>query len=771
MFVLAVFAQLTSSTPVVDSTYSSVALRDFIAIAAESNRVPPPTLRAYRARVESELAFLLRDTLGRERVAQVEQVAMTARWESGGGGSGEQGANARAYDLHIVGYRSQTVGVPYSALSFARSWTIPYLYGDRLLLGMEPPRGNERPPRKGRGADSSTRAQQLRAVHPLARDRDRFYRFTGGDTVATMQTHGRTIPIVRVHVVPRFDSLTEKDRVGAFEGELDFDATRHQIVRMRGQFVMSRGERRSSSSVARVPGLVAVAFAEFVNAEVGGRYWLPAFQRTEFQASFAPLGPTRSVFRLVSRFGDLTVDDTSDTSTVVTAMATTDASARIGLTPRDTLVGYRRRLSYAPSDSVSQYGEWREALGTETGKVSASDFDDLAPDVWRSDGPPRVDLLPSDLGEVFRFNRVEGAYTGLAATVRFRDLVPGLSARAFGGWAWSEGTLRGGATTTLRRGNWLTTARAERSLASTNDFVLPLEGGAGFATLLGAPDDFDYVDRRIAGISVTRAFRSMENAFASIEIDAASDRAETARLQHGLVRVGSPFRFNRSSADGSYGRALFALELHPDVTGVFLEPGVGARISYEVGRGDLGWDRAELTLAMRRHWRDVVFAMRGEGGLVLGRNPPPQTLFEMGGESALPGYDYKEFAGDRAAVAGAIASYTFPVLRRPWRLGRSLMLPGLSPGFAMGIQGGWTEISSDGAREAVRLLDPAAVVPCDPASSAPCAAEPISRATDRIRATADARVTLLGGMLGFGVARPVDHRARWRFVVRVGQEF
>src|SRR2546423_6585919 len=121
-----VAAQLAAAVPGRDSTYSSPALASFIAVAAAANRAPPPMLRGYRARVESELSLLLRDTLGRERVAQVEQIAMTAAWE-----------RDLRYDLHVVGYRSQTVGVPYSALSFARSWTIPYLYGDRLSLGVE----------------------------------------------------------------------------------------------------------------------------------------------------------------------------------------------------------------------------------------------------------------------------------------------------------------------------------------------------------------------------------------------------------------------------------------------------------------------------------------------------------------------------------------------------------------------------------------------------------------------------------------------------------
>src|SRR5215472_7341531 len=86
-----------------DSTYSSTALRAFIAEAAANNRLPPVALRGYHARIESELSLIVRDTLGLERAAQVEQLAMSAAWERG-----------RRYDLRVVGYRSESVGVPYS---------------------------------------------------------------------------------------------------------------------------------------------------------------------------------------------------------------------------------------------------------------------------------------------------------------------------------------------------------------------------------------------------------------------------------------------------------------------------------------------------------------------------------------------------------------------------------------------------------------------------------------------------------------------------------
>ena len=97
-----------------------------------------------------------------------------------------------------------------------------------------------------------------------------------------------------------------------------------------------------------------------MNAEVDGKYWLPAFQRTEFQASIALLGQSRSVFRLVSRFDDYRVDAGG-------AFDTT------GVRPRLT-------VTYASQDSISSYSEWRRGLGDATSAVRADDFDDVGPD-------------------------------------------------------------------------------------------------------------------------------------------------------------------------------------------------------------------------------------------------------------------------------------------------------------------------------------------------------------------------------------------------------
>lgn len=713
MLTLLLCAQLVAAVAPKDSVYSSAALRELIAAAAVENHRPPPSLRGYESHIETEASLLVRDTLGREHSAEIEQLATRATWNR----------NAGAYDLHIIGYRSQSVGVPYSTLSIVRGWTVPSLYGERLSMGAY-------------FAPSRRRNDTLIAVHPFAADRDNFYHFSGGDTVATLHIGGRTIPIARIRVHPSFHGLTT---LAAFDGEIDLDADRKQIVRMRGQFVRIGGYPTKRTRLYESLGVIAVAYIEFVNAEVQGKYWLPSFQRTEFQAGFPLFGSNRPVLRLVSTISDIAV---IDTGAVVT----------------DSLDRLRVRVTWAPSDSVSRFSAWQNELGVESGSVHADDFDDLAPDAWRPNGPPRLDLFPNRTSKMFRFNRVEGLYLGFAPSVDFRSAAPGLSAGAFGGWAFTEETARGGAFVKYQHGDNTYGLRVERALASTNDFGIPLDDDPGFGALLGSVDNYDYVDRSTAMVSLTHVLGAVDVGLLTLQAGAGTDRAEHARLSHGLIPFGNGFLPNRGSVPGSYALGSADLELHPNVSGDYVQPGFGGRLHYEIGEGDIDWQRIEASVSARQYWGPVSVAAHADGGLLLGDRPPPQQLFELGGNGLLPGYDYKQFAGDRAVLFRTFASYRFKVLEKPMYFIRNYYIPGLSPGLAASIQGGWTGVSSTGAAEAVRELGVANGVP-------------VSQASNGVRATVGGGITLFSDILHLGVARPVDHGAPWRFVFGVGATF
>lgn len=712
MLPLLLLAQLSVAQQAADSNYSRPALRALVEQVARNNHRAPASLHAYTSHIETEVSMLIRDSLGREHSAEVEQMASAGHWDRGG-----------AYDIHVIGYRSQSVGVPYSTLNIVRGWTVPSLYGERLALGAYFMRAR-------RSSDT------LVSIHPFAPDRDLYYSFSGGDTIATLNAGSRRIPIVRIHVEPRTHAPTN---LYTFLGEIDVDADAKQIVRMRGQIIPIAEHPSLGARITRAAlGVTAAAYIEFVNSEIGGKYWLPTFQRTEFQASIAIFGQARPVIRIVSNIGDINVDE----------------SAVAG----DSVERRRVSVTWAPADSIDRYNSWQNEIGTQSSAVHSDDFADLAPDAWKTTGPPRIELFPNSTSRIVRFNRVEGLYLGVAPTIEFRSLAPGLQVGAFGGWAFTEETVRGGGFVSFAHGENRYAIRAERALASTNDFVLPLSEDPGFSALLGSVDNYDYVDRSTAIMSVTRTLGSVSTGLATFEAGLGRDHAERQRLSRGLFGS-SDFLANRGALSGSYALARADFEFHPNITGDYVTPGIGGHFHHEVASGDLNWQRTELGLAARHYLGPVALALHADGGVLFGSSTlPPQQLFELGGFEQLPGYAYKQFAGDRAALFRGFASYRFNVWKRPIRL-RNFYLPGVSPGIATSLQGGWTELSSAASRAAVLALG-------RDANGAT-----LSTATNGVRATAGGGLTFFGDILHVGVARPIDHPAPWKFVLGLGAQF
>ena len=230
--VVATLAQLGATQTPADSIYSSAAVRVLVERAVVANRRIPDSLQAYRARVESEMAFVARQTDGTEQTFAIEQTESAVRWQRPG-----------HFEQRVIGYRSQAVGFTVSAVGmFRQAWTVPILYGNRItLLFGQPDSASRRRAQRRRRADSTV------AVHPFALDRESVYRYSGGDTVVTINPGGRDIPVVRVHVEPTDDRVTR--RTVAFRGDVELDADRAQIVRMRGYFVTVGPKRRTRTRI------------------------------------------------------------------------------------------------------------------------------------------------------------------------------------------------------------------------------------------------------------------------------------------------------------------------------------------------------------------------------------------------------------------------------------------------------------------------------------------------------------------------------------------
>jgi hypothetical protein len=351
----------------------------------------------------------------------------------------------------------------------------------------------------------------------------------------------------------------------------------------------------------------------------------------------------------------------------------------------------------------------------------------------------------------------------MAAMYRFRDSAPGLTIAGRLGWAWAEGTPRGGATARLLRDRWRTSAILERALVNTNDFLPTLEGDATLGALIGTVDDFDYVDRWQATFSAGRILGKNRGGLLSVEIGPGYDAAVTRNVKHGIFYQDSLFRLNRTAATGAYMRESVSLELHPNVSGDFLEPGIGAGISYTRGDGAVRWNRVEGKLIGRHVHGGLMYAARLDAAAVFG-GVPPQQLIEFGENEGMPGYGYKQFGGNRAALLRGGFVYNLPFLRAPLHIKHLLVVPNVSPGFGASIQGGWADASNAAARAALASFG----YRIDQRTGEPIlgpngAFEPVTRVTGGFRSTADIFITLFGGAIGFGIARPLDHAAPWRF--------
>lgn len=719
MFVPVLFFALHAAVVHPDSTYSSEALRVLVARASESNRRIPAALGGYKALVESEVSLLLNRPDGTdgavagtaaassESAAQIEQFEIRANWDRTG-----------KYDQEVIGYRIRQLVPMISVLSMLRRpWTAPTLYGNRLSFIFSGPPGL-------RGADSSR--VQLLAVHPFAEDRDEYYRFTGGDTVAQMRIGERTLNIVRVHVEP-VDSVRH---AVVFSGDVLLDLATAEIIRMRGSIRLesAAGEHAPARLLRALAQLRDVAYIDFENGEREGRFWLPLKQRLEYQV-MTGLTEARVAIRIQSNWRDVDVTTRSDTAVAAEA---------------DTASGLRYTLSFAPKDSVAAWDNWRSELGAMTAATSARDFDDVAPVSMRPGGAPQWRWQGRSFSDFLRYDRVEGLYTGLAGLLDFRDALPGVSVRGLLGYAWYENAVKGGVEAAVVRGPWVTSLVAERQLASTNAFQSNVSGAGNFIGGLFSSEDFDWVDRRISALGLTRELGTSHSSAVRVEVGYGTDNGFPRELTHGAIS--GVFRPNQPVDSGSYVRSGVSLEVGRNVLNSPISSGLGYTLSYERGDGTLRWQHTEIqTLAQKMIGR-FVLATHVDAAYVAGANIPTQQVIEIGGVEGLPGYGYKAFAGNEAVVARSTVVWLLPFFTAPIHIG-SIVIPGAAPQPQIGLFTGITAATAD----AQPLLDRLGWV-----------------TTDGWRSTLDLRIRFFGGTFSIGAARAVDHNGGWQLVIGVG---
>jgi hypothetical protein len=703
--------------------------------------------RPYRVRMlaETEIALVTRRASGRREIVSVQQQASTLSWQSDS-----------IVEQHVIGYRAEQVAMQREMTRAYRvGWIVPLLVGDRIQLRLADPTSVSKVekaldpvvrPLKRLLAEPETVA----TVHPLARDGARFYDYPRVDTLREETPAGDSADVVRVAVVSR-DDLPPGTSV--FEGSVELDPRTLLVVRLRGRISLVKS-RTVKAVDALSDNVRIVGFVDMWNGPERDGTRVPAVERLDI-VSGGLAGESTTLLRFVTRFRDHVVEHVPPPHDGVAAGST-----------------LRYRVTYAPQATQSSYYEWLLPLGTATRTAQAQPLDDLYPDRMQPGGPPRWTLRPRDSYDVFRFNKVEGLYTGLSASWYARDRAPGLAGMATAGYAWSEETWRGYVAAALRRPAWRANVGYGRLLDVTNDFRSPLDSGSVWFPLLWSSDGYDYVDRHIVRVAAEKVLTS-NGSFARLEAGVVRDAETVQQRRRGLFF--GPFLPNRVVDPGRYTRIVATAEWNPDVQMDLTRERAGGTIRSEIAIGDLEYQRTEAALIARRDVGHVLLIGRLYGGILTG-TPPTQALFEIGSSQNLPGYDYKAFAGDRAWVARATAQYALPYLRSPFPLIAGFVIPAIAPELNLGVQTAMAWASDDQARAAVRRLgdkvDEVTGAPViDPETGGPV---PVSVPTEELRATASFGLRFFSGAVYTGFALPIDAtrdtRRGLRFVFGFGRQ-
>lgn len=699
--------------------------------AAAANQTAMLTQSGYRATIETEAATIGRRDGRIEGPTTLEQTSSLARWSTDGG-----------FEQHVIGSRSFPNAIPLSRLAFLRiGWVVPVLIGERIQVIARTGPGDTEFSETIYGAMAPESV-----VHPLASDRTRYYTYSGGQTLRrSIDGVAREVVVVEVHPVeelPREETL--------FEGEMDLDPATLAVVRLVGRIrVISRAKHGLMNLGAMFQPTVTLV--ELGNQRLPDGTWVPAVQRFEIQTASSRASGYGAARRVISRFYGASAL-AAGTEPVAIAAST---------------VGYL--LSSAPGDSLRGFQGWHAPAGQATNSVTDADFRRYRPDREQPAGPPTLLLQGYRSGDFLRINRIEGLYTGLSLIARMRDAAPGLSVRALAGYAWSEKTVRGGAGAQYETGPWLLEAGGLRVLDVTNkfrnQFDNPDKGG------LAGRDPWDYVDRRGVGVIATRALQVSNGSMIRFDLARVRDGAVTRNMDRSVV--GGRLRDNRNIYEGNYWRGAILLDWHPLVSPLFARDGIGFQGEVETAAGDLDYTRVEGRVVLRKSLTRVFFIARLHGGAVFGNRPPPQQLFELGGSAGFPGYEYKEFAGNRAALFRTRVTYPLGILDVPFRIGSGITLPSLAPAISLGFQAGITDARGAGAVTSIRALgdlrdNQTGELILDPVTALPL---PVSVPSDGIKTSVDIRIGFFGDALAVGFARALEAGRRTRFIFAFGRQF
>ena len=635
-----------------DSIWDSQATRSLVNRVIQTGTTVPRGSRPARADMGAVIYLSLQsDTAqGGELPVTVDEFAGEVQWERDGN-----------VQQTIHGHRVRMLApAPYTLGSLLEApWIIPHLYGNTINVF-------------SLSATPGGRTQLAQAIHPFSLRGIDFYHYAS-DTPVRVTTSSGVTTLVPVTVRPRPGALEASGPQRLVAGTFWVDFDRAAVARARFGFV-----ERGGRFVVTETGV----FFELESALVEGQWWLPHRQRREIQVASPLLGGAADI-RIVTTLSGFLVNSGWDA-------------------PREGayLVMDRRDNAFAGAPPA-------EREPTDIG-----DFVDLVAIVRPPESTEGVQVaLRYERGDhLFRYNRVEGAFVGVATRIQPRDPERrDWSVYAHAGWAFSEATPRGELAYRWHPGDptapgvhWSATVGGYRRLRDMTSFRPPLQWELGYAmgALLGGYDVRDYYDAAGAEAFVSRRSGSWLG-----RLGARVEREDSVTRNTGRYLFGEAADFPGVAAaePGTHAAAEGTLR-YARGTGAFgVGGGVIAQLTAEQGFADFQVTRATALLSTRFPSRYITVIARGDAGTVIGA-APPQFLYRFGRIEGLRGYARNEFGGSSALLGrGRLLLHLPPYGQEPVFRANGFLFPPLRPAFVVSGDAGWTEVSDDSRASLERL--------------------------------------------------------------------
>ncbi len=263
MIALGLFLVLQQGATDTLPTCASAALCQLVGRAAAQNQVPG-RVASYTARTEIEAAVISVEDRTVNGPTAVQQVETDVSWTRAG-----------VVKQHAIGSRNRFSALPLSSLRYLLiGWITPITYGDRFaVFGRQSGVDLDTP------SASEVDPDLVYAIHPLASDRERFYRYLKADTLSLAFPDGTTRQVIRIRVTPR---TLPSDRRLLVDGVIDLDLTTLATAIIRANLI-STGEPYTVPTIFGTVRIPSSYFMELVNTPDSSGVWLPHTQRFEWQ--------------------------------------------------------------------------------------------------------------------------------------------------------------------------------------------------------------------------------------------------------------------------------------------------------------------------------------------------------------------------------------------------------------------------------------------------------------------------------------------------------